>query len=81
MTCEDCIHFEVCCYVDRGLPICDSFKDKYKFIELPYPIDKNQSLQEHMNNLNSISYEDLEIALKQIDKVLNTKFGIFEVTS
>lgn len=34
-----------------------------------------------MNNLNSISYEDLEIALKQIDKVLNTKFGIFEVTS
>ena len=35
MTCEDCIHFEVCCYVDRGLPICDSFKDKSKFIELP----------------------------------------------
>lgn len=34
-TCEDCIHFEVCCYVDRGLPICDSFKDKSKFIELP----------------------------------------------
>lgn len=35
MTCEDCIHFEVCCYVDRFLPICDSFKDKSKFIELP----------------------------------------------
>ena len=35
MTCENCIHFEVCCYVDRGLPICDSFKDKSKFIELP----------------------------------------------
>ena len=67
MTCEDCIHFEVCCYVDRGLPICDSFKDKSKFIELPCPIDKNQSLQEYMNNLNSISYEDLEMALKQIE--------------
>ena len=67
MTCEDCIHFEVCCYVDRGLPICDSFKDKSKFIELPCPIDKNQHLQEHMNNLNSISYEDLKIALKQIE--------------
>ena len=80
-TCKDCIHFEVCCYVDMFLPICDSFKDKSKFIELPCSIDKNQSLQEYMNNLNSISYEDLEIALKQIDKVLNTKFGIFEVTS
>lgn len=67
MTCEDCIHFEVCCYVDRGLPICDSFKDKSKFIKLPYPIDKNHSLQEYMNNLNSISHEDLEIALKQIE--------------
>ena len=67
MTCKDCIHFEVCCYVDRGLPICDSFKDKSKFIELPCPIDKNQSLQEYMNNLTSISYEDFKIALKQIE--------------
>ena len=67
MTCEDCVHFEVCCYVDRFLPICDSFKDKSKFIELPCPIDKNKSLQEYMNNLNSISYEDLKIALKQIE--------------
>ena len=33
----------------------------------PCSIDKNQSLQEYMNNLNSISYEDLEIALKQIE--------------
>ena len=63
-TCKDCIHFEVCCYVDVFLPACDSFKDKSKIIELPCAIDKNQSLQEYMNNLNSISYEDLEIALK-----------------
>lgn len=67
MTCEDCIHFEVYCYVDRFLPICDFFKDKSKFIEIPRSVDKNQSLQEYMNNLNSISYEDLEIALKQIE--------------
>ena len=63
-TCKDCIHFEVCCYVDVLLPACDSFKDKSKYIELPCDIDKNQSFQEYMNNLNSISYEDLEIALK-----------------
>ena len=66
-TCKDCIHIEMCSYVDTFLPICDSFKDKSKFIELPCSIDKNQSLQEYMNNLNSISYEDLEIALKQIE--------------
>ena len=37
-TCKDCIHFEVCCYVDMFLPICDSFKDKSKFIEIPCSI-------------------------------------------
>ena len=37
-TCKDCIHFEVCCYVDRFLPVCDSFKDKTKIIELPVPV-------------------------------------------
>lgn len=37
-TCEDCIHLEVCCYVDMFLPACDSFKDKSKFIELPCAI-------------------------------------------
>lgn len=37
-TCKDCIHFEVCCYVDMFLPPCDSFKDKSKFIELPCAI-------------------------------------------
>lgn len=33
--CEDCIHFEVCSYVNPYLPVCDSFKDKSRFIELP----------------------------------------------
>lgn len=37
-TCKDCIHFEVCCYVDVFLPACDSFKDKSKIIELPCAI-------------------------------------------
>ena len=36
-TCEDCIHYDICLgafgvLVNR---ICDSFKDKSKFIELP----------------------------------------------
>ena len=40
-TCKDCIHFEVCCYVDVFLPACDSFKDKSKIIELPCAIGDN----------------------------------------
>ena len=83
MTCKDCISFEACSFrnslpifygesdsddiYDTMETACKAFKDKSKFIELPCSIDKNQSLQEYMNNLNSISYEDLEIALKQIE--------------
>ena len=36
-TCEDCIHFDIC-YRDILLSVCDSFKDKSKFIELPCAI-------------------------------------------
>lgn len=36
--CEDCIHVEVCSYVNHYLSVCDSFKDKSRFIELPCSI-------------------------------------------
>ena len=36
-TCEDCIHFDIC-YRDILISVCDSFKDKSKFIELPCTI-------------------------------------------
>ena len=36
-TCEDCIHFDIC-YRDILISVCDSFKDKSKFIELPCAI-------------------------------------------
>lgn len=37
-TCADCIHFGICPYGEFSgapLPVCKSFKDKSKFIELP----------------------------------------------
>ena len=34
-TCLDCIHFNVCCYVDQNLPICDSFIDEDYMVKLP----------------------------------------------
>ena len=39
--CEECIHFEVCAYVDPFLPVCDSFKDKSKILELPCSVGTN----------------------------------------
>lgn len=48
MTCKDCIHYEACKYLYEihgdGLSgdsyICDCFKDRSKFIELPCKVDK-----------------------------------------
>lgn len=39
-TCENCIHYDICATAYGGciLHICDSFKDKSKFIELPCSI-------------------------------------------
>jgi hypothetical protein len=41
-TCKDCIHYEVCEYIDDGIQLCcvgdklcELFKDKDRFIELP----------------------------------------------
>ena len=30
--CTECIHFEVCCYIDPNLPVCDSFMDQSKIV-------------------------------------------------
>ena len=49
MTCEECIHYDVCAYKNRPIPLCDCtydesdnvekigcpFQDKSKIIELP----------------------------------------------
>ena len=37
MTCKDCIHYDICLGAFWALVgrVCDSFKDKSKFIELP----------------------------------------------
>lgn len=45
MTCEDCIHYDVCkednlalaghTLVESTAEVCDNFKDKSKYIELP----------------------------------------------
>lgn len=32
MTCNNCIHYMIC---DDGYALCENFKDKSKFIELP----------------------------------------------
>lgn len=46
MTCKDCISYEACKFNNKNLPEeyepiewqCDNFKDKSRYIELPYPL-------------------------------------------
>lgn len=55
-TCKDCIHFEVCCYVDMFLPICDSFKDKSELIELPCSVGDYCIWHDDLWYINNITY-------------------------
>lgn len=32
MTCEDCLHIEVCAYIKPDLPICSDFADRSKYV-------------------------------------------------
>lgn len=54
--CEDCIHFEVCSYVNPYLPVCDSFKDKSRFIELPCSIGDYCIWHDDLWYVNNITY-------------------------
>lgn len=39
MTCKDCVHYDVCNRIGNkilnGFEVCDQFKDKSRFVELP----------------------------------------------
>ena len=32
LTCEDCLHIEVCAYIKHDLPICSDFADRSKYV-------------------------------------------------
>ena len=32
LTCEDCLHIEVCAYIKHDLPICSDFADRSSYI-------------------------------------------------
>ena len=32
LTCEDCLHIEVCAYIKHDLPICSNFADRSKYL-------------------------------------------------
>lgn len=42
MTCKDCVHYDVCNRIGNkilnGFEVCDQFKDKTRFVELPCKI-------------------------------------------
>lgn len=35
MTCKDCVHYDACNRILNRLEVCDQFKDKTRFVELP----------------------------------------------
>ena len=61
MTCKDCVHYDIClgAYEDYLYEICDSFKDKSKFIELPCSVGdivyKIHYIRKACNDCNSYS--------------------------
>ena len=32
LTCEDCLHIEVCAYIKHDLPICSNFADNTRYV-------------------------------------------------
>lgn len=32
LTCEDCLHIEVCAYIKPDLPICSDFADRSRYV-------------------------------------------------
>lgn len=80
-TCEDCIHLEVCCYVDMFLSVCDSFKDKSKFIELHRDVlwhGSNQYIEGQLIPHKSFHYEPYVYATADIYYAL-VRAGKFNV--
>lgn len=65
MTCKDCICWEICRHIPR-LPIvlkgsCSLFKDRTRFVELPYPIKPRDKLWYILEGLGEIDLKDYEI--------------------
>lgn len=44
MTCKNCVHYDVCNRIGNkilnGFEVCDQFKDKTRFVELPCKINE-----------------------------------------
>ena len=54
VTCKDCLHFEVCAYCVKVLPICDRFKDRTKYVEVAQIEEVKQEILQTFDNLIAI---------------------------
>ena len=75
MTCEDCLHIEVCAYIKPDLPICSDFADRsryvvqkngeWKLVEFQSsPFDTDQALVCSCCGLRELRSQQLEIDMK-----------------
>lgn len=64
VTCKDCIHYEVCralCKSKEELMPCVVFKDRSRFVELPYPLKPRDKVWYILEGLGEIDLKNYDI--------------------
>ena len=69
-SCKDCVHYDVCIYVEmdaeRVEELCDKFKDKSKFIEIPFNIGDTVYVITNIDGIKSNGKEIIECEISNM---------------
>lgn len=58
-TCKDCIHFVMCDEVPtKSADVCDFFKDRYRFVELPQSVHLCDAVHFVLKDLDEIDLQE-----------------------
>ena len=66
-SCKDCLHFEICREYAGGLEQlltcdnCEDFKDRSRFVELPYPLKPRDKVWYILEGLDEIDLKNYDI--------------------
>lgn len=69
-SCKDCVHYDVCIYVEmdaeRVEELCDKFKDKSKFIDIPFNIGDTVYVIPSIDGIKPIRKSIIECEISNI---------------
>lgn len=71
VTCKDCVHYDVCNRILNRLEVCDQFKDKTRFVELPckvYEVVKSPEKMTNYEYIRDMSVDEMAKLLSEICK-------------